>query len=167
MDFNKFWTADEVDVYSDASKNPDLGMGGVCGKSWMFKQWERHFIIEEDPSIEYLELYALLSTVINWIHRFRNKRIIIFCDNMSVVYMVNNTSLKCKNCMVLIRKLVLTSMIYNVRIYARYVSTRENTRADMLSRLKIMAFKQMFKDIDENPTDLPSELWPMSKIWEK
>ena len=29
MDFTKLWMASEVDVFSDASKNTDLGMGGV------------------------------------------------------------------------------------------------------------------------------------------
>ena len=166
MDFSKYYSATEVDVYSDASKNPLLGMGGVCRTTWMSFQWETGFIENCDPSIEYLELFALTATVMNWISRFRNKRIILFCDNISVVYMVNNTSSKCKNCMVLIRLLVLTSLIENIRIYAKYVSTKDNKRADLLSRLKVKQFKEQFRH-DTTPTPILEQLWPISKLWVK
>ena len=140
-------------------------MGGVCKSGWMSQQWDEQFILNNDPSIEYLELYALLATELNWVHRFCNKRIIIFCDNISVVHMVNNMSSSCPNCMVLIRKLVLTSMIEIVCIYAKYVSSKNNLRADHLSRLKIRVFKEKFPDTDENLTAMQKELWPMQKLW--
>ena len=165
MEFTRFYSATEVDLYSDASKNPLLGMGGMCETAWMSQQWNANFITEANPSIEYLELFALLATVTNWIHKFRNKRIILFCDNTSVVFMVNNTSSSCKNCMVLIRKLVMLSLVHNVRIYTRYVSSKENLRADLLSRLKLDIFKNRFPFVDPEPTMVPADLWPMEKLW--
>ena len=57
----------------DASKNPKLGFGGLCGKSWMYKQWDEQFIKQKDPSIEYLELFGVLATVLNWLYRFKNR----------------------------------------------------------------------------------------------
>ena len=165
LDFTKYFSANEVDVYSDASRNLLLGMGDICGTAWMFQQWDSEFIKTHQPSIEYLELFALVTVVINWVHHFRNRRIILFCDNMSIVHMVNNTSSSCKNCMVLIRKLVLTSLIENTRIYARYVASKENCRADLLSRMKVSTFKLRFPDTDQHPTPVPDELWPMKKLW--
>ena len=165
MDFTKIYSVDEIDFYSDSSKNAKLGMGAVCGNSWMVQQWNEEFIMRNDPSIAYLELYALVAAVLKWVHRFRNKRVVIFCDNISLVHMVNNTTLRCKNCMVLIRLLVLTSMIENVRIYAKYIPSKKNLRADMLSRLKVQQLKQLFPNSDEQPTLVPTEIWPMGKIW--
>ena len=32
MDFDRTWNADQIEMYSDASKNPSLGFGGICEK---------------------------------------------------------------------------------------------------------------------------------------
>ena len=143
MDFSKYMAADEIIMYSDTAKSPKLGFGGICGDSWMYSQWPNGFIKSQDPSIGYLELFTLVMTVINWIHRFANKRVILFCDNQSVIQMVNNTTSSCPNCMVLIRMLVLKSLTENVRIFARYIRSKDNVASDLLSRLKISEFKQL------------------------
>ena len=87
--------ASELDFYTDVSGNFDLGMGAVCQNSWMF------VLKELEPSIEYLELFALTAALLTWFNRFQNRRIYVFCDNMSVVHMINNMSSSCKNCMIL------------------------------------------------------------------
>ena len=165
MDFTKFYTVDEIDFFSDASKNSRLGMGAVCENSWMMQQWDSDFVEKMNPSIEYLELYAVVAAFLNWVRRFMNRRIVVFCDNISVVYMINKTSSTCKNCMALIRILVLSSMIENVRVYMKYVQSKKNFRADMLSRLKIKQFKELFPNSETSPTPVPEMIWPMAKIW--
>ena len=114
MDFSKYWSAEEVLMYSDASKNPELRFGAWCQTSWMYSKWDADFIKRVDPSIEYLELFALVEGVVKWIHRFKNCRIILYCDNQAVLFMLNKTATPCKQCMVLIHILVLHSMIHNV-----------------------------------------------------
>ena len=166
MDFSKVFTAQEIDFYTDASKNRILGFGGVCGKSWISKQWDADFVDNEDPSIEYLELYTVVVAVLLWLKRFANRRIVIFVDNQAVVHMINKTSSSCHNCMVLIRILVLESMIQNVRVFAKYVRSKDNIRADLLSRMRINDFRKL-GDFDEMPTEVPQQLWPIEKIWIK
>ena len=39
----------------------------------MFATWPENYIKEFDPGIEYLELFALVATMTNWIHRYRNE----------------------------------------------------------------------------------------------
>ena len=80
--------ADEIEFYTDATRNFSLGFGGYCGNSWMISSWS-DFTASVNPSIEYLELYAVAAAVLVWIRRFQNRRVIIFCDNISVVYMLN------------------------------------------------------------------------------
>ena len=131
----------------------------------MYGKWDSEFIKAADPSIAYLELYELVGTVLNWIHNYKNKRIILFCDNQSVVQMVNNTTSSCKNCMVLIRILVLKSLTENVRIFAKYIKSKDNRASDYLSHLKICQFKSLPQIWDTYPTPIPDQLHPMKKLW--
>ena len=166
LDFSLIINADEINFYTDASRNPNLGMGGVCEKAWFIKRWNPDFIRAEYPSIAFLELYALAVGVLLWAENYANKRIVIFCDNQSVVHMVNSTTSACKQCLKLLRIIVLHSMIYNVRIFARYVHTKRNIRADLLSRLKLTSFLRVTKGTMKcNPDPLPVNLWPMEKVW--
>ena len=167
MDFTKILTAEEINFYMDASKNVRLGFGGYCNQNWMIQNWDKDFILDKDPSIEYLELYATTAGIIAWIHNFANQRIILFTDNSSVMHMINNTSSKCRNCMVLIRLIVLKSLVHNVRIYARHVRTDLNEIADSLSRFQFRRLKKLTKNMlmKEQSTPVPETIWPISKIW--
>ena len=121
MDFSKTWEASEISLFSDASKNETLGFGATCNSSWMAEMWPVGYIEEFDPSIEYLELFGVLAAVIQWIHHFRNKRIVVFCDNMSVVSMINKMTTSCPNCMILLQILILKGMTESVRIFAKHL----------------------------------------------
>ena len=154
LDFGKTRNAKEILMFSDASKNKLLGFGGICQKSWVFSPWDPKFIEEKDPSIEYLKLYAVVVTILNWLDCFRNERIILFCDNQAVVSMINkNTS--CKNCLALIRILVLHSMESNTRVSANYIPSKVNKDADLLSRLRIQEFRNRNPDADPVMTKIP------------
>ena len=167
LDFTNTVTANQVNFYTDASRNFRLGAGGVCGRSWYYLRWNEGFMIKNQPSIEYLELYAVVVGVFNWISRFRNQRIILFCDNISVVYMINRNTSSCPQCLKLIRILVLESMIHNVRVFANYVSSKNNKLADLLSRLRIQQFINLTQGTYEDyATPVPDKLWPMYKLWE-
>ena len=167
LDYHNVIKPEQVNFYTDTSGNATLGAGGVCQKSWYSIKWEKSFIKNYSPSIEFLELYAVLIAAINWLHRFANRRIIIFCDNISVVYMINRNTSSCKQCLNLIRKLVLHCMIHNVRLSANYVSSKQNKLADLLSRRKIQQFKALASNMEDDPTPVPDELWPMHRLWQK
>ena len=110
IDLNKSKSSTEVDFYTDASANPQLGCGGVSGSSWFILQWDEEFVVKFMPSINYLELYAVTIGIFNWLDNFRDRSITIFCDNLSVVQMINKNSSKCKQCMVLLQLIVLKTL---------------------------------------------------------
>ena len=118
MDFSKTWEATEIMMFSDASRNEFLGFGAICQRSWMAEVWPKGYIKNFEPSIEYLELFGVVAAVVQGIDRFQNRCIILFCDNESVVAMINKMTITCKNCMKLLRILILKGMIENVRIFA-------------------------------------------------
>ena len=92
IDFTQDLSAQNIGMYSDASRSWTKGFGALCQEAWMYMPWQTEWMEVHQPSIEYLELYAMLAAVLTWIHRFRNHRIFLFCDNMSVVHMINRSS---------------------------------------------------------------------------
>ena len=158
--------AQEIDMFSNASGNYALDFGAYCGPEWVYGQWDTGFYNQVNPSIEYLELYAVLVGVLNWIHIFANRRIVLFCDNESVVHMINNSSSNCKNCMVLMRLLFAECIFRNVRLYAKHVRTNDNVKADALSRLDLKRFTRLaYGSMNQSPSEIPKEIWPMHKLW--
>ena len=135
-------TAEQL-YFSDASKNGLLGLGAIFNQNWLYTQWEPGFIDRFDPSIEFLELYALCMGVFTWAHKLRNRRFILYCDNTSSVNMINGNSSGCKYCMTLIRKVTLKGLEMNFRLFADHVEGKKNKLSDSLSRLKIKRFKRL------------------------
>ena len=96
FDFDSDLKSEQLDFATDASKNPELGAGGNCENEWFILQWNAEHIKKYDPSIAYLELFAMTVGIMNWISKYKNKKVSIACDNMAVVCMVNKTSSACK-----------------------------------------------------------------------
>ena len=95
-------SAQDVGFYSDASGKETCGFGCVMGDSWLGGIWEPDYISQFKSSIEYLELFALCAGVFTWQRQLSNSRILVHCDNESVVHMINNQVSMCPRCMYLI-----------------------------------------------------------------
>ena len=160
---------EDTDLHTDASRNFTLGAGGYCGPDWFIFQWDEEFMNKALPSIDYREFYALTVGITLWLPKFRNRRITVHCDNLGVVHMVNNNSSNCKNCMVLIRHIVMQSLIHNTHVFASHVLGKNNRLADCLSRLRYDIFRKESRRVKKyfrgRPAELPASLWPMDKIW--
>ena len=160
--------SDEVFFYTDASRNSNFGCGGVCGTSYYIMQWEEDLIEDYNPSINFLELYALTVGFMLWGERFRNRKITVFCDNQSVLHMVNNNSSKCKRSMLLIRLLIIHAMKCNVKLSVKYVESKRNAYADYLSRMKYGSFRKLARQeqrvFEKFNTPVPDVLLPVHKF---
>ena len=166
MDFNDVIYPENISFAMDASGT--LGFGGRCGTSWMQGAWG-NLVNDLNPSIEYLELFALVAGVLAWMHKYANRKVVLYTDNKSVYFMVNKTSGGSKNCMVLIRKLVIHCLKFNVRVYARHLKSKQNAIADSISRFQHKRFLRLTRKLkmDKFPTPIPEEIWPFDKIWIK
>ena len=62
---------------------------------------------------------------------------------------------------------MLHSLIHNVRVYAKYVKSKDNEVSDSLSRLDWVRFNKLKakKNLNDEPMPVPEQIWPMSKIW--
>ena len=62
--------------------------------------------------------------------------------------------------------MVLESMVQNVRIFAKHVGTKDNGKADALSRLDLVRFRKLGGvHMNEYTSLIPRELWPMTNVW--
>ena len=169
IDFRTELDATELNWFTDASGT--RAYGGFCGKSYFYGSWNRKFITDCRPSIEYLELFAVTVSVLLWAKRFQNKRICIFVDNESMERMINKACTNCKNCLVLVRLIVLECMTWNVRLFACHVESSKNNFADALSRGQLTRFwhdaEQEEREFNKYPENIPEEVWPVEKIWLK
>ena len=140
VDLDATITAHELFFYSDVSASEVLGLGAVFNKHWLFARWENNYIKHCKPSIEYLELYALVAALLTWVEEIHNIRMVLFCNNSAVVTMINKLSSGCRNCMYLLRLLTLNNLVNNRRVFAKHVRSEDNYLADSLSRLQMDRF---------------------------
>ena len=155
----------DVKLYSDASKSSDRDMGAVFRNRWIIGQWSKSFIKNKDPSIDFLELFALVIALVTWKDSplLKNGRVTVHCDNQAAQGMVNSLASSCIQCRKLIRVLTLFQIQNNVRIFVKYIRSRDNILADSLSRLNFKKFWENAKDMNPRPDQLPQSLWPAEK----
>ena len=166
-DFSVALKAGEMNWNTDASGNPQLGCGSHFNdRCWFSLKWNEEFMLVTEPSIEYLELYAVTIGVLLWTQHVKNRRIIIFCDNESVISMINSTSSSCRNCLKLLRMITMHALDNNTRICARRVVSLTNKKADYLPRRMFDKFWALAPVImSPMPEPIPHKLWPMTKVW--
>ena len=164
------YTSLVTDFYSDASWNPVLGMGATFdNRRWLWKQWPGGFVQKYEPSIEYLELYALVSAMVTWRDEeaLNNAQVTIFCDNEAVVHMVNNLASSCPHCLRLIRVLVLENLNCNRRVFCKHIRSELNILSDALSHLDFNRFwKNAPKTMCSYSDKISEKLWPIDKFWQ-
>ena len=68
----------KVDVFADVAGSALLGWGAFFPAQglWLYQKWDQVWFQEYNPSIDFLELYALLAGVVTWVPHLSNKTII-------------------------------------------------------------------------------------------
>ena len=90
VDFSVELYATTLAFYADVSLNKNFGFGAVFRNRWIWGKWGSEFIVEQEPSIEFLELFALTAGILTWGRFLKNFRMIVFSDNEAVCNIVNN-----------------------------------------------------------------------------
>lgn len=172
VDFDSKETFTICPIFSDAAKAPHLGYA-TCYMMpedsifyYCYGQWEQDFLEQHDPSVQFLELMALVVGVVLFAPLIKNKRVKIHCDNQAVIHMINNGSSSCKYCMMLIRRAVSCAMQYNVRILAIFIKSEDNKYADALSRMQEHdCLVRVPQDYYKLRLPIPPEFMPMKKFF--
>ena len=168
LDLDATTYAETLNFYSDALLSRSHGgLGAIFENRWIAAKWEEE-LLNQNPSIEYLKLYALFAVLKTWREHKKlcNTRIEVFCDNKTVEYWINDLTGSCKQSMKLIRLLVLDNIKYHRRIFVQHMESKSNVLADALSRLNFKRFWQYApKNTIQYPDCIPEEIWPVTKLW--
>ena len=143
------WWPDSV-FSTDASGN--LGFGGLFESEWFSVPWTE---AQRSWSIETQELYPIVVASQVWGKRWSSSRILIKCDNLSVVNCVNKRYYKVLIMGDLLRVFMYNSMRYNFLFRAEHVPGVDNKLADLLSRLLPQEFRRLATWTDPEPVPLP------------
>lgn len=138
-----------VPMISDSSFK---GYGVWLGADWVAGTWNDGDTIDiETPcshvgphpvadqidchNINVLEMWPIVVGLKRWFHLFRDKTVILYCDNTQVLHILRRSSSRKKNCMFWVRGIFWLCLIYNVSLVPKYISSADNVVADILSRM--------------------------------
>ena len=137
-------------IYSDASANPNLSWGVFVPRNgwWSYGKWDTQYITETYPSIDLLEMFAIL-VFLDMKGAELSESIIHFkSDNQPTVDTLTNKTSKSPHLMQLIRSIVLICLQHNIRFTILHVSGHLNIHADHLSCLQLHKFLSCIEDIE-------------------
>ena len=101
--------------------------------AWMHAQWEVKFFEKFNPSIDFLELHALLARVVTWVPHLTNHTVLFHSDNTPTMHALINKSSDSHQMMILLQFLTLFCMLNNITITAKHISGKTNLICDYLS----------------------------------
>ena len=102
---------------------------------------EQYFHVEFPPqvllrftAIHLLEALAIVIALRLWGHLWRGRRLMVHCDNFSVVSSLNSSRVRDKLLAVCLREIWFLAEVHEFEIRACHLSSSENRGADLLSR---------------------------------
>ena len=121
-----------TDVDTDACQ---LAAGAYYRGDWLY----HHFMIDSPECanlhINHKEVLAQVFAAFCWAPLWANRHVIIHCDNVAAVHIINKGTTNNSLVMFSLRQLFWLSAIYNFRFTATYIKGQLNTTADAVSRL--------------------------------
>jgi hypothetical protein len=156
------WTSScTLKLYTDAS---NLGFGGVLGSQWFQGRWPPNWTVTEGgKNIALLELVPIVLALEYWGNILTGRKIVLMCDNMALVHIINKQSTSHHEIMELVRRLVVTCMLNNCLIHAKHIPGFQNVIADRFSRFQNSEAFQIAPFLDPDPIPLQMDTLPWAK----
>ena len=125
-----------VDIRPTAPVSIDAcskGAGAYFLGDWIYTRWNP--VIRDVVHINSKEILALEPAVLRWSHLWSNKKICIYCDNVTAVSAINKGYSKETLANESLRRVFWWSVMFNFRLKAIYYPGCRNKIADAVSRL--------------------------------
>ena len=146
------WTEGDIaHIFTDAS---NWGYGGVWDNEWFSMQYvgeESHAL---GRSINWREMHAALRSLATWAPRLRHRKVLYHIDNSTACFLFNRLYSPVVDLMEFVRQWCLLVESYNITMSVVYISTHDNTLADLLSRGELESFSKLH---DTTPS---TRIWP-------
>ena len=100
----------DMELFTDAAST--IGFAGYFNGKWFQGRWPPHLALSKDKgiSIKWQELFLIVVACAICYPHFAGKRLQFWCDNESVVAIINSGHSKALRIMDLLRFLTLTAM---------------------------------------------------------
>ena len=152
-------SSDSIKLYTDSATT--CGIAAVFGKKWFNGAWPDSW---EKYHISILELFPIVAALEVWGSLLSNHCVLFLSDNMAVVDVINKQTARDRDLMVLVRRLTICAMQFNILLKAKHIPGKYNVVADKLSRFQVSEAKKWAPWLSENPTVLPKSSLPESLI---
>ena len=123
-------TPDEV-MATDACLT---GIGGISGKQYFHKELPEGILNMDGVHIAHFEMLGVWIALQLWAWEWRGTRFRIYCNNESVVTILNMGKAWDQMLQKLLREIAYVLAVNNVEIHAVHLSSEENRVSDLLSR---------------------------------
>ena len=151
-------TPNDLTLFTDSSSTYGFGAYFKTQEEFFMDTWENHPPAISTHSLSYLELIPILCSCLAWPKLFSQKRIIFLCDNEGSVAILNKGRSKCKAINSLMRTLMIQATLYNFIFTSRWISTKVNIEADLLSRGHLSSFQTMAPHATRIPCPSPQQV---------
>ena len=125
------WLLPDVVMSTDSSL---IGCGGWSDGDYFHTQFPPAFKNNKDIAINKLECFAILLAVRLWSQRLCNKNILMYCDNMTTVEVVNKGKAHNHFTQSILRELIWWCIKCNCWIKLCHLTNQDNRLSDHLSR---------------------------------
>ena len=151
--------SEKIEFFTDAASTK--GYGAYFQGRWFSAPWESHQL---QYSMSAMELYPIVVSALVWGQMWERKRIVVHCDNEGTVGVINKGYCSKSPIAELLRELMFCSMTNNFQLKAVHIPGKKNIKADLLSRLQIHQFHQLFPEADQQPTVLPQSVLSLKTL---
>ena len=121
-----------TDLQTDACS---IGAGAYWQGDWCYWNFFSDLSQLSELHINYKECLCIVLAALRWGSQWQNRHVIVFCDNLAAVAMINKGSTASPLMMTYLRLLFWLSASFNFRITAKYLPGKDNCVADCISRL--------------------------------
>ena len=140
-------------LFTDAS---DVGFSCYFQLHWCQGEFPEAYLWDGLMSINWRELYAVTMALAIWGDQFKGKRILVHCDNASVMQIMTMCSSRSKSMMVLVHYLAMFGMQNNFDCHLQHIPRVNSGIADALSRYNNDQFQCFTLDADPSMSPLVS-----------
>lgn len=145
MWFEQFQDPDAI-VASDACLE---GAGGVWFLGKQFYRCTFPDVIKEGANICYLELWAIILMLKIWHTDLKNKAVVINCDNMAVVELINSGRARDVQMQQGLREVCFLAATGHFELFASHISGKTNRIPDLLSRWTMgEQYRRQFRELN-------------------
>lgn len=152
-----------VHIWTDASGHFGCGAYAPATGEWIQAQWPHTYAERElqlrDESIALKELLPIVLACGVWGSEWSNQTVVVHCDNMSVVALVNSGYSRVPSIMHILRCLFFIRAQFQLEVWATHVPGVENSLADAISRDNLHLFLLQAPTSSNHRRAIPQDLW--------